>query len=104
MLHIYQPWNATEVEATEKAYACRYMASCAYNTWIDAANTAAHAVELWAEAKKSPDFRTAVKKAQAFSASASYIAKEAKKLSGYIPLKDRDPEAEYKKYSKQFHL
>lgn len=104
MLYIYQPWNNMEVETTEKEYAYRYMASCAYNTWIDAANTAAHAAELWAAAKESSDFRVAIKKAQAFSVSAKYIAKEAKKLSGYAPLKDRDPEAEYKNYSKQFHL
>lgn len=104
MLHIYQPWNEAEVECPENAYARRYMANSAWNTWLDAANTAAYAVKLWAAVKESSDFRSAVKKAQAFSASAKYIASEAKKLSGYEPMKVRDPKNEYKQYSKLFHL
>lgn len=105
-IFVFQPWNNGIVEYSGKeSYEQRYC-PCAWNTWLDAANTAKHAVDLWIAAREASrsNFREAVEEARRFTESARAIALIAKAAKGYEPARDRDPKKEFLEYSKKFHL
>lgn len=106
-IFVYQPWNNSIAAYSGKEDYQRRYCPTAWNFWLDAANTAKYAVELWSvarEAGKKEGFREAVAEARRFTESARAIAALAQAEQGYEPAKARDPKKEFLEYSKKFHL